>query len=49
MKKAYEKPTATAVSFQLEENVMFGGDTSVVPTPPDLESIFDKVTYQLHP
>lgn len=51
MKKTYEKPTATVISFQLNEDLTINGETGVSEAPPGLIEFSlepGKNDYQLH-
>lgn len=53
MKKNYEKPTVTEVSFQSNEELMIDASSGVIETPidslPDVPSLFSKADYQIRP
>ncbi len=55
VKKVYEKPTASAISFQLKDNLAISeggqGASIIDPNNPGTgwQSLFDKDAYQIHP
>ena len=51
MKKEYEKPVATAVSFQVKEDLSIGGSTSAGEGDSDngFHTLWGKEDFQLRP